>query len=293
MSDFAIITDSSCDTPNSYVQDLNLGILPLSFIIDGKTYHNYPDNREMSPKEFYDKLRNGSLATTNAVNVQQALEELEANLKAGRDVLVLAFSSGLSATCSSFQMAAAELAPKYPERKLFVVDTLAATGGQSILILTAGKMRAEGRSIEEVRDWAEANKSRVNTWFTVNDLFFLKKGGRVSAATAIVGTMLQIKPILRMDENGKLATMQKARGRKAALETLVKLAEERGEEMGKYPVFISHSDCMDDAQWVAGQLRTRYGAADVIINDIGPVIGAHTGPGALVVNFIGKNTAQV
>ncbi len=293
MSDFVIITDSSCDTPNQYVQELHLGILPLSFIIDGKTYHNYPDNREMSPTDFYGKLKAGSLATTNAVNVQQALEELEANLKAGHDVLVLAFSSGLSATCSSFQMAAAELAPQYPDRKLYVVDTLAATGGQSILVLTAGRMRAEGKSIEEVRDWVEANKCRVNTWFTVNDLFFLKKGGRVSAATAIVGTMLQIKPVLRMDENGKLATMQKARGRKAALDTLVKLAEERGEELDKFPVFVSHSDCMADAEWVAGQLKARCGAANVIIHDIGPVIGAHTGPGAVVVNFIGRNTAQV
>lgn len=292
MSDFIIMTDSSCDTPNEIVQKLGLEVLPLSFIIDGDTYHNYPDNREMSPKEFYGKLKNGSLATTNAVNMNQALEAIEAAAKAGKDVLVLAFSSGLSATCSSFQMAAAELAPQYPDRKIYVVDTLSATGGQSILIRVAGRMREEGKSIEEVRDWVEANKQRVHHWVTVNDLFFLKKGGRVSAATAVVGSVLQIKPIIYVDKEGKLATVDKARGRKRALEYLVKKVGELGEDLDKYPVFVSHSDCIEDAQWIADEVKKRFGAKEVVINDIGPVIGAHTGPGCVVPCFIGKERVQ-
>ncbi len=288
MSDFAIITDSSCDTPNQYIQEMGIHVLPLSFIIDGKTYHNYPDNREMSPKEFYDQLRNGSLATTNAVNMNQALEAMEPILKAGTDILVLAFASGLSATCSSFQMAAAELAPKYPERKLYVVDTQSATGAQSILLMMAGRLRAQGKSIEEVRDWAETYKMRAHHWVTVNDLFFLKKGGRVSAATAVVGTMLQIKPILYLDKNGKLQTPDKVRGRKGALEYIVDKVGEYGADLDKYPVFVSHADSGEEAQWVADEIKKRFGATEVYLNDIGPVIGAHTGPGCVVTCFLGK-----
>lgn len=288
MSNFVIMTDSSCDTPLDIVRELELEVLPLSFLIDGQTYHNYPDNREMSPKEFYGKLKAGSLATTNAVNMNQALEAMEPILKSGADILVLAFASGLSATCSSFQMAAAELAPKYPERKLYVVDTQSATGAQSILILTAGRMRAAGKSIEEVRDWAEAYKMRAHHWVTVNDLFFLKKGGRVSAATAVVGTMLQIKPILYLDKNGKLQTPDKVRGRKGALEYIINKVGEYGEELDKYPVFVSHSDSEEEARWVADEIKKRFGAAEVYLNDIGPVIGAHTGPGCVVTCFLGK-----
>lgn len=288
MNKFAIMTDSSCDTPLNLVRELELKPLPLSFLIDGRTYHNYPDNREMSPKEFYDKLRNGSLATTNAVNVHQALEAMEPVLRAGSDILVIAFASGLSATCSSFQMAAAELAPRYPDRKIYVVDTQSATGAQSILILMAGRMRAEGKPIEEVRDWVEAKKLRAHHWVTVNDLFFLKKGGRVSAATAMVGTMLQIKPIVYLDKNGKLQTPDKVRGRRSALEYIVNKVGEYGEDLDKYPVFVSHSDSEPEARWVAGEIQRRFGAAEVYLNDIGPVIGAHTGPGCVVTCFLGK-----
>lgn len=288
MSEYIIMTDSSCDLPNAIVQELGLEVLPLSFIIDGQTYHNYPDNREMSPKEFYDKLKNGSLATTNAVNMNQAMEAIEAAVKTGKDVLVLGFSSGLSATCASFQMAAEELAPQYPDRKIFVVDTLCASSGQGLIVYLAGKLRQEGKSIEEVRDWVEANKLRVCHWVTPNDLFFLKRGGRVSAATAVVGTMLQIKPIINVDNDGKLATVDKARGRKTALEYLVKKVGEQGVNLENQTVFFSHSDCLEDMQWMANEVKKRYGVKETVICDIGPVIGAHTGPGCAVVFFLGN-----
>ena len=289
MSNYVIITDSSCDLPDSLVKELELEVLPLSFIIDGKTYRNYPDNREMSPEEFYNRQKNGSMATTNAVNVGEAADAMESVLKRGTDVLVLAFSSGLSATCSSFQVAAAELAEKYPERKVYVVDTLCASLGQGMFVYQAAKLRQEGKSIEEVRDWAEANKLRQCHWFTVNDLFFLKRGGRVSAATAVVGTMLQIKPVLHVDDEGHLINMAKARGRKASLNVLVDKVGELAEDPASQTMFISNTACPEDAQYVADEIKKKYGTKEIIINSIGPVIGAHTGPGCVALFFMGKH----
>ena len=289
MSDYIIITDSSCDLPDNLVKALELEVLPLSFIMDGKTYRNWPDNREMSPKEFYDKEREGTVATTNAVNVGEAADAIEAMLKQGKDVLVLGFSSGLSTTYNSFKIAADELAEKYPSRRIYTVDTLCASLGQGMFVYQAAKMRQEGKSIEEVRDWAEANKLRQCHWFTVNDLFFLKKGGRVSAATAVVGTMLQIKPVMHVDNEGHLIKVDTARGRKASLNALVDKVGELADNPAAQTMFISNSDCQEDAQYVADQIKARYGTEEIIINSIGPVIGAHTGPGCVALFFTGKH----
>ena len=289
MSNYVIITDSSCDLPDSMVKELELEVLPLAFIMDGKTYRNYPDNREMSPKEFYDKEREGTVATTNAVNVGEAADAIEAMLKQGKDVLVLGFSSGLSTTYNSFKIAADELAEKYPDRKVYAVDTLCASLGQGMFVYQAAKLRQAGKTIEEVRDWAEANKLRQCHWFTVNDLFFLKKGGRVSAATAVVGTMLQIKPVMHVDNDGHLIKVDTARGRKASLNALVDKVGELAEDPASQTMFISNSDCLADAQYVADQIKARYGTKEIIINSIGPVIGAHTGPGCVALFFTGKH----
>ncbi len=289
MSDYIIITDSSCDLPDNLVKALELEVLPLSFIMDGKTYRNWPDNREMSPDEFYNKEREGLMATTNAVNVGEAADAIEAVLKQGKDALVLAFSSGLSTTCNSFQIAAGDLSEQYPDRKVYVVDTLCASLGQGMFVYQAAMLRQEGRSIEEVRDWAEENKLRQCHWFTVNDLFFLKKGGRVSAATAVVGTMLQIKPVLHVDDEGHLINVAKARGRKASLTALVDKVGELAEDPAAQTMFISNSDCLEDAQFVADEIKKRYGTKEIIINSIGPVIGAHTGPGCVALFFMGKH----
>ncbi len=289
MSNYVIITDSSCDLPDSLVKELELEVLPLSFIMDGKTYRNYSDNREMSPKDFYNKEREGIMATTNAVNVGEATEAIEAVLKQGKDVLVLGFSSGLSTTFNSFQIAAEELAEQYPDRKVYAVDTLCASLGQGMLVYQAAKLRQAGKSIEEVRDWTEQNKLRQCHWFTVNDLFFLKKGGRVSAATAVVGTMLQIKPVMHVDNEGHLIKVDTARGRKASLNALVDKVGELGENPAEQTMFISNSDCAEDAQYVADEIKKRYGTKEIIINSIGPVIGAHTGPGCVALFFMGKH----
>lgn len=289
MNNYTIITDSSCDLPDSLVKELELEVLPLAFIMDGKTYRNYPDNREMAPKDFYNKQREGSMATTNAVNVGEAADAMEDVLKRGEDVLVLAFSSGLSTTCNSFQIAAGDLAEQYPDRKIFVVDTLCASLGQGMFVYQAARLRQAGRSMEEVRDWAEQNKLNQCHWFTVNDLFFLKKGGRVSAATAVVGTMLQIKPVLHVDNEGHLINVAKARGRKASLLALVDKVGELADDPAGQTMFISNSDCAEDAQFVADEIKQRYGTKEIIINSIGPVIGAHTGPGCVALFFMGKH----
>lgn len=289
MSDYIIITDSSCDLPDNLVKALELEVLPLSFIMDGRTYRNWPDNREMSPDQFYGKEREGLMATTNAVNVGEAADAIEAVLKQGKDALILAFSSGLSTTCNSFQIAAQELAEQYPDRKIYVVDTLCASLGQGMFVYQAAKLRQEGKTMEEVRDWAEETKLRQCHYFTVDDLFFLKKGGRVSAATAVVGTMLQIKPVLHVDNEGHLINVAKARGRKASLTALVDKVGELAEDPASQTMFISNSDCLKDAQFVADEIMKRYGVKEIIINSIGPVIGAHTGPGCVALFFMGKH----
>ena len=224
MSEFVIVTDSSADLPAALVKELGVEVLPLSFTLQGITRHNYPDDREMDPKEFYRVLRAGEMATTAAVNVADYTDLIDPILAAGKDVLVLAFSSGLSATYQSSTMAVAELREKYPERKIFTVDTLCASLGQGLLIWHAAEQKKAGKSIEEVRDWTEQNKLHLCHWFTVDDLHFLKRGGRVSAATAVLGSMLHIKPVLHVDDEGHLINVGKARGRAASLTALVDLS---------------------------------------------------------------------
>ena len=285
MSDYVIVTDSSADLPASLVQELGVEVLPLSFTVQGKTYHNYPDDREMDPKVFYKMLRDGEMATTSAVNVAEYTAMLEPLLQAGKDVLVLAFSSGLSTTYQSSVIAVNELSEQYPDRKICTVDTLCASMGQGLMVWLAAQEQKKGKSLEEVRDWVEENKLRLCHWFTVDDLHFLKRGGRISAATAVVGTMLSIKPVLHVDDEGHLISMGKARGRGASLTALVDHMEQTVTDVDT--VFISHGDCLADAEKVAADVKKRFGTRDVVINTIGPVIGAHAGPGTVALFFLG------
>lgn len=289
MSDFVIITDSASDLPAHLVEELELHVVPLAFIMEDQTYLNYPDNREMSSEEFYAKLAAGSMPTTNAVNVGQATEAMEPYLKEGKDVLVLGFSSALSTTFNSFQIAADDLKSQYPERKIYTVDTLAASLGQGMLVYQAAQLRKQGKTIDEVRDWAEANKQHQCHWVTVNDLFHLKRGGRVSGTTAVLGTMLQIKPMIHVNDEGKLINVGKARGRKVALNNLVDKVGELAIAPEEQTMFISYSACREDAQYVADEIKKRYGTPEVILNDIGPVIGAHTGLGCVALFFTGTH----
>ena len=289
MSDFAILTDSSADLPAGLAQQIDVQVLPLAFIMGGHTYYNYPDNRDMDPHAFYDRLRAGELATTNAVNVAQYTEALDPLLQAGKDVLILAFSSALSTTYNSSRLAVEELGFKYPNRKIFTVDTLCASLGQGLLVWYAARERDRGHTIEEVREWVEERKLNLCHQFTVDDLHFLKRGGRISAATAMVGSMLHIKPVLHVDRGGCLVNIGKARGRQASLRALVDRMEETAIDSGSLTVFISHGDCLEDAQTVADMVKKRFGVQDVVINYVGPVIGAHSGPGTVALFYMGTD----
>ena len=282
---FKIITDSCCDLTAEMVAQLELSVVNLSVEMDGRVY----SNEEMTPVELYNHLRNGKLPKTAAVNPDGWAELIRPALRAGQDVLVLAFSSGLSATYQSAVIAAGELREEFPDRKLVVIDTLCAAIGQGLLVYTAAKLRSQGKTIDEVAAWVEAHKKNVCHWVTVEDLMHLKRGGRVSAATAVVGTMLSIKPIIRVDDEGKLENLAKARGRKASLNYLLdRMAESFDPELSD-TVFIGHGDCLADAQTLESAIRSRFGVKNVYINYVGAVIGAHTGPGVAVIGFFGKN----
>ena len=282
---FKIITDSCCDLTAEMVAQCELSVAQLSVEMDGRVY----SNEEMTPVELYTHLRNGKLPKTAAVNPDGWAELIRPALRAGQDVLVLAFSSGLSATYQSAVIAAGELREEFPDRKLVVIDTLCASIGQGLLVYTAAKLREQGKSIDEVAAWVEDHKKNVCHWVTVEDLMHLKRGGRVSAATAVVGTMLSIKPIIRVDDEGKLENLAKARGRKASLNYLLdRMAESFDPELSD-TVFIGHGDCLADAQTLESAIRSRFGVKNVYINYVGAVIGAHTGPGVAVIGFFGKN----
>ncbi|WP_297242482.1 DegV family protein [uncultured Flavonifractor sp.] len=288
MNDYVLLTDSSADLPQQLVEELGVEVLPLCFTMGDKTYRNWPDNREMDPEEFYRMLREGAMATTSAVNVGDYTEALTPFLEAGKDVLVLAFSSGLSATCNSARIAAQELNEQYPQQRVRVVDTLCASLGQGLLVWHAAKLKQAGKSLDEVGDWAEENKLRLCHWFTVSDLHFLKRGGRISPATAVLGTMLSIKPVMHVDDEGHLIKVGTARGRGASLKALVDHMAETADDPGNQVVFISHGGCLEDAQKVAQDVKARFGTKEVVINYVGPVIGAHSGPGTVALFFLGS-----
>lgn len=286
MSNFAILTDSCCDLPQSIITELNISVLPLSFLIGEQTYQNYPDNREMSPQDFYARLRGGEMATTSAVNVGQYEEAFAPLLEEGKDILVLAFSSALSTTYQSAVIAAGDLQAQYPDRKILVVDTLCASMGQGLLVYLAAKKAQAGASLQEVYDWAEATKGSISHQFTVDDLDFLKRGGRISTATAVVGTMLSVKPLLHVSDEGKLVSVGKARGRSAALKSLISKVESTAQP-DLDTIFISHGDCLDEIAPLVTSIQGRFPNANITVNHMGPVIGAHAGPDTVAVFYLG------
>ena len=286
--EYVIMTDSSCDLSQELADQLGLEVLPLEVMADGKNYRNWLDGREIGFKEFYKLAREGKELKTSAVNTAAFEEKMEKLLEEGKDILYIGFSAGLSTTYNSGEAAARELREKYPDRKIYTVDTLAASLGQGMIIYYAAKKKEAGATIEEVRDFVENEKLHMCHWFTVDDLNYLKRGGRISAATAAIGTMLSIKPVMHMDNEGHLVAVGKARGRKAALCQLLDTMGELGEGLEGQTTFICHSDCMDDAQYVASQMKERFGVAQANINWIGPVIGAHTGPGTIGIFFWGS-----
>ena len=288
MSEYVILTESSCDLSPELVAEADVEVLPLSFTIDGKNYPHYPDARAYPIADFYQRMREGAVAVTAAANVVELTEGMEQHLRQGRDVLFLCFSSGLSSTRDACAIAAEDLRERYPERKIYTVDTLAASGGQGLLVLLAGRKRKAGASIEEVRDFAEQTKLHVGHWFTVDDLVYLKRGGRVSSAAAVVGTMLNIKPVLHVDNEGHLIPMEKVRGRKAAIQALFRHMQETALP-DQETVLINHADCLPEAQALAERIREEFHPKEVLIADLGPIIGAHTGPGLVTLFFLAEH----
>lgn len=285
---YRIITDSTGDLTPELIRDLQLTVIPMEFTIDGKSYRNYPDGHEMSAKAFYHLLRAGKTSTTAQINAHEFMEWADPILQAGEDILYLAFSSGLSGTCQSAYMAKEELSARYPDRKIYVVDSLAASMGEGLLAYYASKMQLEGKTIDEVYQWLQDNKLHLCHWFTVDDLNHLKRGGRVSSAAALFGTMLGIKPVLHVDDAGHLIPVAKIRGRRQSLDSLVAHMEQTVTNPGEQVIFISHGDCEKDAQYVADQIRARWNVKEIVLNEIGPVIGTHSGPGTVALFFLGS-----
>ena len=286
MSEYVITTDNNSDLPEKYLKDHGVGCMYLSYSMDGK---NYTHGNFLPEHEFYEAMRNGSMPTTAQVNPENAKALLEPYLKEGKDILHIAFSSALSGTYNSSRIAAEELMEEYPDRRIIVVDSLSASLGQGLLVWLAQQKKELGQTLEDVADWAEKNKLKMVHLFTVDDLNHLYRGGRVSRTTAIVGSMLNIKPVLHVDNEGKLTAIGKVRGRKKALQELVKLMDEKIGSFGADcdTIFISHGDCEQDAQYVAAKVKEKYNIKNIIINQVGATIGAHSGPGSMALFFVG------
>ena len=286
MSEYVITTDNNSDLPEKYFKDHGVGCMYLSYSMDGK---NYTHENFLPEHEFYEAMRNGSMPTTAQVNPENAKALLEPYLKEGKDILHIAFSSGLSGTYNSSRIAAEELMEEYPDRKIIVVDSLSASLGQGLLVWLAQQKKELGQTLEDVADWVEKNKLKMVHLFTVDDLNHLYRGGRVSRTTAIVGSMLNIKPVLHVDNEGKLTAIGKVRGRKKALQELVKLMDEKIGSFGADcdTIFISHGDCEQDAQYVAAKVKEKYNIKNIIINQVCATIGAHSGPGTMALFFVG------
>ena len=286
MNNYIITTDTTTDLPEDYIKKHDLGIMSLTYTLEGTTYSK---ENPLDVRLFYEKMRNGSMPTTSQVNPENAKNIFLPYLKDGYDILHIAFSSGLSGSYNSTRIAAEELSEEFPDRKITIIDSLAASLGEGLLVHKAVMLKEQGADLDTVADWVEQNKLHIVHNFTVDDLFHLHRGGRVSKATAILGTMINVKPILHVDDEGHLIALSKVRGRKKSLQALVDSMEK---QMGAYRsqndiVFISHGDSLADAQYVADLVKQRFGIESFLINYVGPTIGAHSGPGTIALFYMG------
>lgn len=287
--DFEIVTDSCCNLLEDMIDDFGIHVLPLTFMVDGEdeVYQSYLKGERTDLKQFYTMMREGKVFKTSLPNLAESEALFRELLGSGRDVLYIAFSSGLSGTYQALSLMAAQLQEEFTERKIHVVDSLAASGGQGLLVWYAVQHARAGESIDQVRDWLEENKLHLAHWFTVDDLMFLFRGGRVSKTAAWAGTLLNIKPVLHVDDEGHLIPMEKVRGRKKSLNALIDHMEKSANKpISDQMVFITHGDCIEDAEYVAAKIKERFGVKEVVINYVDPVIGAHSGPGTMALFFM-------
>ena len=285
--DFEIVTDSSSNLVEEMIDDFGLHVLPLTFMVDGEEYQSYLKGQHTDLKQFYTMMREGKVITTSLPNLAESEALMRGLLEQGRDILYLGFSSGLSGTFEATELLMRDLAAEFPERTLLAVDTLAASGGEGLLVWHAVQRARAGAPIGEVRDWVEENKLHLAHWFTVDDLMFLFRGGRVSKTAAWAGTMLNIKPVMHVDDEGHLIPLEKVRGRKKSLNALVDHMEKSAvQPIDQQMVFITHGDCLEEAEYVAEQVKERFGVKEIVINYVDPVIGAHSGPGTMALFFL-------
>lgn len=287
MKNYIITTDTTCDLPAEYIKEHHIGMLSLTYTLEGNTYNwEHP----LPVKDFYNCMRNGSLPTTSQANPEEAKTLFEHIIKEqDADILHIAFSSGLSGSYNSSRIAAEELAEEYPDHRIIVIDSLCASLGEGLLVHKAVTMKEQGQSLDETASWIEENKLHLVHNFTVDDLFHLYRGGRVSKTAAFVGTMINLKPLLHVDNEGHLIPLSKVRGRKKSMLALVDAMEK---QIGSWKdkndiIFISHGDCEEEANYLASLIKERLGYDSFLINYVGPTIGAHTGPGVIALFYMG------
>ena len=286
MQPYVIFTESTGDLTPALIEQAGLQVLPMNFNLDGQSYLDYPDGREISSHTFYEKLRAGSTCTTSQVSLAEYQDAFTPVLEGGQDILYLAFSSGLSGTYQSSCVAAEMLQEKFPDRRIVSVDSRQASMGEGLFAYLVGCKRLGGADMDTAAAYARELAFQVCAWFTVDDLMFLKRGGRLSGAAAVAGTLLGIKPVLHVDDDGHLIAMEKVRGRRASLDALVKHFQATARDITGGTVFISHGDCLEDCQYVMDKLRA-LGVTDLHQGNIGPVIGAHSGPGTVALFWVG------
>ncbi|MFI3251503.1 MAG: DegV family protein [bacterium] len=288
MKDYIIFTDSTTDLPDSFVKENNIEVLPLTFTLEGKDYKNYLDERELSTKDFYDAMRKGKQPVTAQINSEEFLEAITPFVEKGLDILYICFSSALSGTFNSVRLGLEVLKETHPDANVKVIDSKLASAGEGLLVYYANKFKKEGLSLEENFEKTEKFKEKVCAWFTVSDIDTLKRGGRLSNAAAFIANALKIKPILHISEEGKLVAKGKKRGRDTSLTTLIAEMEQRIIVEENDVIIIAHGDCLEEAEQLKNDIESKFGISNFILTNIGPVIGAHTGPDAMTLFFVGK-----
>lgn len=287
MNKYELFSDSTLDLNNETCEKLDVNIIPMDFTLDNISYTHYCDQRELSVKEFYNKLNNGADSTTSQINYNRFYKIFEKKLKEEKDILYICFSSGLSGTYNTALIAINDLKEKYPHRNILIVDSLSASIGEGVFVYNAGLKKSEGLSLEELYNWCLENRTSACHWFVVDDLDHLKKGGRISAVAATFGKALQIKPLLSVDLDGKLVTVAKIRGSKKIFESIIERLKRDAINAAEQTVIIGHGDNMAQAIELKKILLSGKFVKDAIICDIGPVIGTHTGSGMLALAFMG------
>ena len=288
MAQYEIFTDATSDLPPEVIDSLGIKVIPMDFEIDGKIYSHYPDERELDSESFYKMAEKGVMITTTQITPARFIEYFTPILKEGKDILYICFSSGLSGTYGSSELAILNLKEDYPDRKIMSVDSLCASSGEGLLVYLAAKEKENGKTIEELYDWVERNRLNICHWYKVNDLFHLKRGGRISSVAATFGMALNIKPLLNMDNDGKLQLVEKLRGTKTCEHHMINKLKESYLPNKYDTIIISHADCEHEANLLEQMLKKECEVGEIIHSKVGPIIGAHSGKGTLLINFYGK-----